>query len=197
MTEGENNELKQVVNSGDMQAISKLLNSAASVLNQKSDDATGRDLQRRRLLKDLSQNGSLHINGSISFENGTTLHNNGSISFENGTVAHENGSIAFPHGCIMHQNGSISFYNGTTVHDNETAVFPNGTVIMINGTMIHPNGVFENGTWSFNDTSNCNGTIVDSALFNISKMFNVKELTKEQKRKRDRKKVRKHFPISN
>ena len=50
MTQGENSELEIIVNSGDTQAIAKLMNSVTSVLNKNSAKAGDRKKERSRML---------------------------------------------------------------------------------------------------------------------------------------------------
>ena len=112
MTQGENSELEIIVNSGDTQAIAKLMNSVTSILNKNSDKAGKRKKERSKMLAHLSINGTLAINGSVIFHNGTVLHNNETAVLGNGTIIQKNGTVEHPNG-TLHHNGTWLFGNHT------------------------------------------------------------------------------------
>lgn len=118
MTQGENSELEKIVNSGDTQAIAKLMNSVSSILNKNSDSAGNRKKERSKMLAHLSQNGTVHINGSVMFHNGTVLHSNATAVLSNGTIVQKNGTIFHPNG-TTHDNGTWLFGNNTGLNITE------------------------------------------------------------------------------
>lgn len=118
MTQGENSELEKIVNSGDTQAIAKLMNSVSSILNKNSDTAGKRKKVRSDMLAHLSQNGTLHVNGSILFHNGTVLHSNATAVLNNGTIVQKNGTVFHPNG-TTHDNGTWLFGNNTGLNITE------------------------------------------------------------------------------
>ena len=118
MTQGENSELEIIVNSGDTQAIAKLMNSVTSVLNKNSAKAGDRKKERSRMLTHLSQNGTLQVNGSVIFHNGTVLHSNKTAVLSNGTIIQKNGTVFHPNG-TLHHNGTWLFGNHTGLNVTE------------------------------------------------------------------------------
>lgn len=118
MTQGENSELEKIVNSGDTQAIAKLMNAVCSILNKNSESAGKRKKERTKMLSELSQNGTIHINGSVLFHNGTTLHSNATAVLNNGTVVQKNGTVLHPNG-TTHDNGTWLFGNNTGLNITE------------------------------------------------------------------------------
>jgi hypothetical protein len=118
MTQGENSELEIIVNSGDTQAIAKLMNSVVSILNKNSDKAGKRKKERSHSLAHLSVNGTLQVNGSVIFHNGTVLHNNKTAVLSNGTIIQKNGTVLHPNGTTYH-NGTWLFGNHTGLNITE------------------------------------------------------------------------------
>ena len=118
MTQGENSELDTIVNSGDTQAIAKLINSVVSILNKNSDKAGQRKKERSASLAHLSVNGTLQVNGSVIFHNGTVLHSNKTAVLNNGTILQKNGTVLHPNG-TTHHNGTWLFGNHTGLNITE------------------------------------------------------------------------------
>lgn len=118
MTQGENSELEIIVNSGDTQAIAKLMNSVTSILNKNSEKAGKRKKERTKMLTHLSLNGTLQVNGSVIFHNGTVLHSNETAVLSNGTIIQKNGTVSHPNG-TLHHNGTWLFGNHTGLNITE------------------------------------------------------------------------------